>query len=184
MPKASARSTRSTRSTRSPATSTPVALLFADVEQELTTTRRMLERVPNGRDDWRPHEKSMSLGKLAAHVAQMPGFGILILTKDEFDGAAARPPQPKPADSAERVKTFEAVSAEMRALLERMTWDQAMSQWTFRAGERVVRQAARAEIFRVFVLTHMTHHRAQLGVYLRLLGIPIPGSYGPSADEP
>ncbi|HEY5022610.1 MAG TPA: DinB family protein, partial [Gemmatimonadaceae bacterium] len=68
-------------------------------------------------------------------------------------------------------------------LLEGMTWDQAMSPWTCRAGDRVIRQAPRAEILRAFVLAHSTHHRAQLGVYLRLLGIPIPGSYGPSADE-
>ena len=162
---------------------TPVALLFADLGQELTTTRRMLERVPNGQDDWRPHEKSMTLGQLATHLAQLPGFGILMLTQNEFNAAAGRPPQPKPADSAERVKMFERVSAEMRALLERMTWDQAMSPWKLRFGERVVAQGTRAEIVRRVALTHMAHHRAQLGVYLRLLGVAIPGSYGPSADE-
>ena len=75
---------------------TPLALLFADLESELATTRRMLERVPEGRDDWRPHEKSRSLGELATHVAQLPGFGILMLTQDEFDGAAGRR-QPSPA---------------------------------------------------------------------------------------
>jgi len=109
---------------------TPVALLFADLEGELKTTRRMLERVPNGQDDWRPHEKSMTLGQLATHVAQLPGLGILMLTQEEFDGAAPRPRRPDPANSAERVKLFDAVSAEMRALLERMTWDQA---WRSRA---------------------------------------------------
>jgi uncharacterized damage-inducible protein DinB len=162
---------------------TPAALLFGDLEQEFATTRRMLERVPNGQDDWRPHEKSMLLDKLATHVAQLPGFGIMILTQDGFDAAGGRTPQPKPANSAERIKLFEMLSAQMRQLVEGMTWEQAMAPWTFRAGDRVIRQGSRAESLRVFVLTHSTHHRAQLGVYLRLLGIPIPGSYGPSADE-
>lgn len=186
-PKKSARSRatpkKSARSTASNMKKTPAALLFGDLEQEFATTRRMLERVPNGQDDWRPHEKSMPLDKLATHLAQLPGFAIMILTQDGFDVAGGRPQQPKPANSAERIKLFETLSAQMRLLLEGMTWDQAMSPWTFRAGDRVIRQAPRAEILRAFVLTHSTHHRAQLGVYLRLLGIPIPGSYGPSADE-
>jgi uncharacterized damage-inducible protein DinB len=186
-PKKSARSKaapkKSARSTASHAKKAPAALLFGDLEGELATTRRMLERVPNGQNDWRPHEKSMQLDKLATHLAQLPGFGIMILIQDGFDVAGGRTPQPKPADSAERLKLFDMLSAQMRALVEKMTWDQAMSPWTFRNGERVVRQASRAESLRTFVLTHSTHHRAQLGVFLRLLGIPIPGSYGPSADE-
>ena len=177
MPKSSA------RSASSHATMTPAALLFADLEGELKTTRRMLERVPNGQDDWRPHEKSMTLAQLATHVAQLPGLGILMLTQDEFDGAAPRPRRPDPANSAERVKMFDTVSAEMRALLERMTWEQAMSQWTLRIGERVIVQSPRAEVVRRVFITHSAHHRAQLGVYLRLLGVAVPGSYGPSADE-
>jgi uncharacterized damage-inducible protein DinB len=174
---------KSARSKASPATKSPVSLLFGDLEQEFATTRRMLERVPNGQSDWRPHEKSTPLDKLATHLAQLPGFGIMIITQDGFDTASGRTPQPKPADSAERLKLFEMLSAQMRRLIEGMTWDQAMAPWTFRSGERVVRQVPRAEALRAFVLTHSTHHRAQLGVYLRLLGIPIPGSYGPSADE-
>jgi uncharacterized damage-inducible protein DinB len=174
---------KSARSSASHATKTPAALLFGDLESEFAITRRMLERVPNGQDDWRPHEKSMLLDKLATHLAQLPGFGIMILTQDGFDAAGGRPPQPKPANSAERIKLFETLSAQMRQLLQGMTWEQAMAPWTFRAGERVVRQSSRAESLRAFVVTHSTHHRAQLGVYLRLLGIPIPGSYGPSADE-
>jgi uncharacterized damage-inducible protein DinB len=162
---------------------TPFSLLFTDLKPELTTTRRILERVPNGKDDWRPHEKSMTLGTLANHVAQLPGLGILMLTTEDFD-AAKRSPQPKPADAAERLKIFDRVTSELLKQLEGLDWDRAMSPWKFSVGERVVVNAPRAKVIRNMVVTHLAHHRAQLGVYLRLLGVPIPGSYGPSADEP
>ncbi|MGH7650279.1 MAG: DinB family protein [Gemmatimonadaceae bacterium] len=162
---------------------TPFSLLFTDLKPELTTTRRILERVPNGKDDWRPHEKSMALGTLANHVAQLPGLGILILTTEEID-ALKRPPQPKPADTAERMKMFDGVSSELLKQLEMLDWDRAMSPWKFSVGEKVFVHAPRAKVIRNMVVTHLAHHRAQLGVYLRLLGVPIPGSYGPSADEP
>ncbi len=161
---------------------TPLALLFADLESELATTRRMLERVPEGRDDWRPHEKSRSLGELATHVAQLPGFGILMLTQDEFDGAAGRQ-QPSPANNAERLQMFESVSGELRRLVEQMTWEHARSPWTLRIGQRIVLQKPRANMVRSAMITHLAHHRAQLGVYLRMLDVPVPASYGPSADE-
>lgn len=161
---------------------TPFTLLFPDVEGEFATTRRVLERVPDGQDDWRPHEKSRSLGDLATHIAQLPGFGILMLTQDEFDGASGAP-RPSPASNAERLKMFDSVSGELRRLIEQMTWDHARSPWTLRIGEQVVLQKPRANMLRSAMITHMAHHRAQLGVYLRLLGVPVPASYGPSADE-
>lgn len=162
---------------------TPFSLLFTDLKPELTTTRRILERVPNGKDDWRPHAKSMPLGKLANHVAQLPGLGILMLTTDGLD-ASKRPPQPKPADTAERLKIFDGVSGALVNHLERLDWDRAMLPWKFSVGERVFVNAPRVKVMRNMVITHLAHHRAQLGVYLRLLDVPIPGSYGPSADEP
>ncbi len=161
----------------------PLTLLFPDLQGELATTRRILERVPNGQDDWRPHEKSMTLGRLATHVAQLPGFGILMLTSDEFEGTS-RGPEPKPANSAERVEMFDEVSRELQRLLKALTWDHARSTWTLKFRDRVVRHGPRADMVRSVCITHLAHHRAQLGVYLRLLGVPIPGSYGPSADEP
>src|SRR5438105_7004383 len=88
----------------------PIALLFPDLESELATTRRMLERVPNGSNDWRPHAKSRTLGELATHVAQLPGFGILMSTRDEFDGLAGRREEPALATSAERVAMFDQLS--------------------------------------------------------------------------
>lgn len=162
---------------------TPLTLLFPDLDGELKTTRRILERVPDGKDDWRPHEKSMTLGTLATHVAQLPGFGIAMLTSDEFD-VANRPPQANPANAEDRLKLFDQVSGKLRELLQHLTWEQARGTWKLKFGDRVFREAPRAVMIRSVVITHMAHHRAQLGVYLRLLGIPVPGSYGPSADEP
>jgi len=163
-------------------TETPLSLLFVDLDGELATTRRMLERVPHGNDDWRPHAKSRSLGDLATHIAQLPGFGILMLTQDEYDGAKGLP-QPKATDNAGRMKMFDEVSAELRRLLEQLTWDHARSPWTLRVRDQIVLQAPRANLLRSAVITHSAHHRAQLGMYLRLLDLSVPSSYGPTADE-
>ena len=162
---------------------TPVELLFPDLESELSTTRRMLERVPDGKDDWKPHPKSRSLGELATHLAQLPGFGIMQLTQDSFDGGN-RPPAPPPvANSAERVKLFDQVSGEFRKQLQQMNWDRARAPWSLKIRGQTVIEAPRAQILRTVYFTHSAHHRAQLGVYLRLLDIPVPYSYGDSADE-
>lgn len=160
----------------------PYTLLFSDLEGELKTTRKILERVPDGKDDWRPHEKSMTLGGLSSHVAQLPGFGIVILTTEEFDGAKMA--RFKPDNTAERLKKFDEASGEMRRLFEALTWESATASWTFKFGDHVIVKGERAKLLRTMVITHIAHHRAQLGVYLRILGVPIPGSYGPSADEP
>jgi uncharacterized damage-inducible protein DinB len=160
----------------------PFTLLFSDLEGELKTTRRILERVPDGKEDWRPHEKSMTLGGLSSHVAQLPGYGIMILTTDEFDGSKMT--RFKAANTAERLTKFDEESGEMRRLFEALTWDYAMATWTFKFGDRVLVQGERGKLLRTMVISHIAHHRAQLGVYLRLLGVAIPGSYGPSADEP
>ena len=163
-------------------TETPASLLFADLEGELATTRRMLERIPDGQDDWRPHEKSRSLGDLATHVAQLPGFGILMLTQDEFDGSQGMP-QPKASDRASRLKMFDEVSAQLRSLLKQMTWDHARSPWRLHIRSDTILNAPRANLIRSAVITHSAHHRAQLGMYLRLLDLSVPSSYGPTADE-
>jgi uncharacterized damage-inducible protein DinB len=171
--------------TENPLTSeTPLTLLYPDLEQELATTRRILERVPDGKNDWRPHEKSMTLDRLATHVAQLPGLGIRILTSEDFDYATAPRPQSGPANSAERLKMFDEVSKQFMSMVQSQSWESVMTPWTFRIGERVAFRGPRAKALRTMIVTHIAHHRAQLGVYLRVLGIPIPGSYGPSADEP
>jgi uncharacterized damage-inducible protein DinB len=164
-------------------TESPASILFADLDGELAITRRMLERVPNGHDDFRPHEKSRSLGALATHLAQLPGFGMLMLTQDEFDGKTQRPEEPKLASSAERVQLFDELSAQLRGVLQQLTWDQARSTWTLRMGDNILLETPRVNVFRSAFITHSAHHRAQVGVYLRLLDVPVPYSYGASADE-
>jgi uncharacterized damage-inducible protein DinB len=164
-------------------TESPLAVLFQDLDGELATTRRMLARVPNGHDDWRPHEKSRSLGQLATHLAQLPGVGMMMLTQDEFDGKTQRPDEPTFANSAERVKFFDDLSAKLRGVLRQLTWDKARSTWTLRLGDNVLLESPRVNVFRTAFITHSAHHRAQVGVYLRLLDVPVPYSYGASADE-
>jgi uncharacterized damage-inducible protein DinB len=160
----------------------PATVLFADLDTELATTRRMLERVPDGKDDWRPHKKSRTLDELATHVAQLPGFGILMLTRDEYDGGT-QPPEPKPGCCSERVEIFDEVAGRFRQLVKGLTWDQALSPWTLKFRGQEVFTAPRAQLLRSAMITHLAHHRAQLGVYLRLLDVPVPSSYGPTADE-
>jgi len=143
----------------------------------------MLERVPNGTNDWRPHAKSRTLGELATHLAQLPGFGRIMCARDEFDGLAPRPPQPSFTTSAERVKLFDELSAQLRSDLRQMSWQQARTPWKLRLGDKVVLNAPRTQIIRTAFVTHSAHHRAQLGVYLRMLETPVPWSYGRSADE-
>jgi uncharacterized damage-inducible protein DinB len=177
------RKTASKATTKSSKQESPLALLFPDLDAEISTTRRMLERVPNGNEDWRPHPRSRTLGELASHVAQLPGFGILMLTTDEYDGLAGRRQEAKLASSVERVKLFDQLSAQMKGILQQLTWDRANSTWTLRLGDKIVFQAPRTTILRTVFVTHSAHHRAQLGVYLRMLETPVPWSYGRSADE-
>lgn len=174
---------KQSKSTMSSKQKTAFALLFPDLESELATTRRMLERVPNGNNDWRPHAKSRTLGELATHLAQLPGFGLLMATRNEFDGLASRPPEPRFTTSAERVRMFDELSAQLQGILRQMTWDQANAPWKLRLGDKVVLNAPRTQILRTAFVTHSAHHRAQLGVYLRMLETPVPWSYGRSADE-
>ena len=160
----------------------PSQLLYPDADSELSTTRRMLERVPDGKDDWKPHPKSRSLGELANHIAQLPGFGIMQLTQDEFDGAK-RPPSPDIGSTAERLKMFDQVSGEFKRQLKDLTWERAQAPWSLKIQGRTVISAPRAQILRTVYFMHAAHHRAQLGVYLRMLDVAVPYSYGDSADE-
>ena len=106
----------------------------------------------------------------------------MMLTRDEYDGGT-QPLEPNAANSAERVKIYDEVSGEFRRLVSELTWEGAMKPWTLKFRGQVVFSRPRAQILRSAMITHLAHHRAQLGVYFRLLGIPVPGSYGPSADE-
>lgn len=143
----------------------------------------MLERVPAEHLDWQPHPKSMTLGRLAGHVAELPSWLNRILDADEFDLAANRSQPFVAADPAALLAFFDERLAAGRTTLG-LAPDEALQQpWIFRAGERVISQDSRYQMVRHWMLNHQIHHRGQLSVYLRLLDVPVPGMYGPSADE-
>jgi uncharacterized damage-inducible protein DinB len=159
------------------------AELFADLEPELAATRRALERVPFEHWDWKPHEKSYSLGRLATHLAELPSFAEAIATTDEMDLGTLPYVMPTVADLAELLALFDRTSAAWRHALASLDAARLAAHWRMRMGDTTILDAPRSLLLRQHGITHPAHHRAQLGVYLRLLGIPVPGVYGPSADE-
>lgn len=160
-------------------------LALADLEHEMAQTRRVLERVPDEHFDWKPHEKSSSLGKLAAHIANLPWLARAALRGDELDVATVPRPDPAaaPKNREEILAKFDAELAELSAALDAADDATLMQRWTLRNGERVVLTLPRMGAIRGMGISHVIHHRAQLTVYLRLLDVPVPGLYGPSADE-
>jgi uncharacterized damage-inducible protein DinB len=154
-----------------------------DMEDELASTKRVLERFPDGQGSWRPHAKSKSLGELARHVADTPGLAAAILETDEMD-ALARPPREPLNTAAEIIELFDGGVSALRGALSRADDERMRGEWVLRAGDRVLVRRPRRALLRTMFMSHMIHHRAQLGVYLRLLNVPVPGVYGPSADEP
>ena len=155
-----------------------------DFESELTRTRRVLERIPVEQAGWRPHEKSTPLGVLASHVATLPRFVPTILQQDGIDlaGRPPRPPEP-PASRADLLRTFDESAAAARSALASVNAERLAAPFALRRGDFVFMEGARDELIRSMVISHLVHHRAQLGVYLRLLDVPVPALYGPSADE-
>lgn len=161
----------------------PEAVPFLDdMDAELASTRRMLERVPDGHATWRPHAKSKSLSELATHVADTVGLAATILETEELD-ALSRPQRPPLGTSAELLKRLDQNVARLRAALGSADAQRLAAEWTLRAGERVFLRRPRRALLRAMFLSHMIHHRGQLSVYLRLLDVPVPGMYGPTADE-
>ena len=156
--------------------------LLQELEQEAKTTKRVLERVPEGKLGWKPHPKSMSLGQLALHIATVPGGVAKMAAQPGFDG----PPsftQPSATTAAELVPALEQSIAQARQVLGGMSDEQAMETWTLKNGGQVVMALPRAAVLRTIMLNHWYHHRGQLSVYLRELNVPVPSIYGPSADE-
>ncbi|HET7100207.1 MAG TPA: DinB family protein [Terriglobia bacterium] len=158
--------------------------LLSEFDQEMEKTRKTLERVPAGKGDYAPHEKSMPLGKLAPHVAQLTSFGLSVLTTPELDFSASTY-KPLPFESAEQlVKVLDEEAAKVRAALAGTTDEAWQQNWKLSFEGKTIFEASRFLAYRSMFLNHVVHHRAQLGVYLRLNGIPVPATYGPSADEP
>jgi uncharacterized damage-inducible protein DinB len=155
--------------------------VLREYDQEIATTRRFLERVPEADATWRPHPKSMPLGDLAAHIAALPWWLETTLTTTELD-LATTPRPPAFSGVAELLTRFDANAAAGRAALARASDADLAVPWSLRSGAQVFFTAPRGALLRSFVLSHLIHHRAQLGVYLRLRDVPLPACYGPSAD--
>ena len=160
--------------------------LLPEFDQEIAGARRTLERVPADKFDWRPHPRSGTLIWLAGHLANIPSWAPLTIDRDDFDmapGGKAMDPPPTPADTAELLATFDRHAAAARAAIAGAADAELLKPWTLLSGGRKVMTLPKASVLRSFVMNHLIHHRAQLGVYLRLNDVPVPSIYGPSADE-
>lgn len=161
---------------------TLIPIFKKELAQESAITRKMFERIPDDQFDWKPHPKSMSIKQLATHIAELPGWIAMAFTRDGLD-FAAEPYRPKEINNRQQLLQYmnemvELGDSHLRPEFE----DKLMEQWILRSGDTILANYNRAEVIRM-ALNQITHHRAQLGVYLRMLNVPIPGSYGPSADE-
>lgn len=156
---------------------------LAELRQEAANTRRMLERVPSDKLDWKPHEKSFSLGKTAHHIAHINYWTVITMTTTELD-FAGNFEQPKPPAATEDIlRLFDEKLAEAIRVLEGCSDEDFHQPWTMRNGEQVFFTLPRIAVLRNMCFNHVYHHRGQLSVYLRLLDVPVPGMYGPSADD-
>lgn len=159
-------------------------VLLADYDHEIEGTRKTLKLIPTDKADYKPHEKSMPMGRLAEHVARLAEFGSLVLADTDLDMATHKWPDFQFKDADQLLKHLNESSVTLKSTLSGMS-DQALQKpWALKMGEQTIVSLPRYVAFRTMFLNHLVHHRAQLGVYLRLLNIPIPGLYGPSADEP
>jgi uncharacterized damage-inducible protein DinB len=154
-----------------------------ELTMEASTTKRVLERVPEARLTWKPHPKSMSLGQLALHVATLPGQLTEFVAGEELDFGAAAAGAPTVHTTRELMDAFTAGIERARTYLAGLTDQRATATWRLMAGERQLFAAPRAAVLRSFLFNHWYHHRGQLLVYLRLLDVPVPSVYGPSAEE-
>ncbi len=159
-----------------------IAELLQELGQEAGTTRRVLERVPEDQFGWKPHEKSMTLGQLAIHIATLPGGIAEISTWPSFDVAIAQP-RPSPTSTVDLLDALDESVARAQAVLNEMEDAALATPWRLVNGDKEIMTIPRAALLRTIMLNHWYHHRGQLTVYLRQLGVPIPPIYGPSADE-
>jgi uncharacterized damage-inducible protein DinB len=159
-------------------------LAFGDMARELAVTRRVLARLPEAKFDWKPHAKSMSLGRLAMHVANLPQWMLDTIERDALDMQSPPQMRNEPKGLEDVLATFDQNAAKVNAALERMEDAALTATWSLRNGEQVLYSAPRATVLRVWCVNHLVHHRGQLCVLLRLLDVPVPAVYFNSADEP
>ena len=158
-------------------------ILLLDFDHEIGNTRRTLERIPENDPQWRPHEKSMPIGRLALHTARLPQFCTRILTTSELDMDKEKWPDIIFESTAHLLSELDRSAAETKSHLAASSDAHLKESWRFLYQGKAIIDTPRMILYRTMFLNHLVHHRAQLGVYLRLLNIPVPGLYGPSADE-
>jgi uncharacterized damage-inducible protein DinB len=158
--------------------------LLPEFDQEMASTRKTLERVPDDKMGWKPHAKSFPMGTLALHIAQLPNWMTLTITKDELE-VGSFPGYPPPEQNTQKalLELFDRNFAEARVKLAGVSDETLRKPWALLVNGHKAFTMSKAEVLRTFVMNHIIHHRAQLGVYLRLNDVPVPGLYGPSADE-
>lgn len=156
---------------------------LGEFDHEMTNTRRTLERVPTDKLAWQPHTKSMTLGRLASHIAEMPLWAVRNVQMPEYDFASGGHMRLDLPSTQEIVEAFDENVVAAREALSSASDEVLRETWTLRRGDQVVFAMPRIAVLRSMVLNHTIHHRGQLTVYLRLQDVPLPGLYGPSADE-
>ena len=160
--------------------------VLPEFDREMASTRKALERVPEGKFAWKPHAKSMAFGRLATHVAEMVGWLIPTLQSESFDFAPVGAPPYQPvtaASSAALLELFDKNVKEARAAMAAASDAEWMMNWSLQAGGQNIFTMPRIAVMRTMIMNHVIHHRGQLTVYLRLNDVPVPALYGPSADE-
>lgn len=159
--------------------------MLPEFDYEMANCRKTLERVPDEKFSWKPHDKSFAMGALATHLANLPSWGSLTLNSDSFDLAPEGKPLKTPElnSTSEVLLKFDENAATTRAAIEAASDGDLFKTWTLQSNGKTIMTLPKIAVLRSFVMNHMIHHRAQLGVYLRLNDIPVPSIYGPSADE-
>lgn len=160
-----------------------IQLMLAEMTHEAAATRRLLARLPDDQLGWQPHPRSMTLGVLAAHLGEIAGWGVEVVTRGEVVLDPDNYQPPVAANAAAAVERFEANVTRLKEALALAQPEDMLAIWKLRVGDRVVLEMPRSGALRSMVLNHLIHHRGQLSVYLRLLNVPLPSIYGPSADE-
>jgi uncharacterized damage-inducible protein DinB len=160
--------------------------MLPEFDQEMQSTRKVLERVPDEKWNWKPHDKSGTVGWYVAHIATLPGWTTMTVNTEELDYAPVDGPSfqpPKVENRQQALDVFDKEAAEARAALAGVSDSDMMKDWTLKAGGQTIFVMPRIGCIRGMVMNHLIHHRGQLTVYYRLLGVPVPGLYGPSGDE-
>ena len=160
--------------------------ILPEFDMEMDNTRRTLERVPDGKFSWQPHPKSGTLGWMAGHVANLPIWAAMTMKQDSLNlapSSGSAPTMPKPSNRKELLEVFDKNRADARAALASADDAAYAKPWALLMGEQELFREPRAAVLRRMVLNHLIHHRGQLTMYLRLLDVPVPGLYGPSADD-